>query len=146
MKFLACIIFSMLCCGLTYAGFPTVQISDKDATAIVDVNSSGQLAVADGKKSALCAIYAVSADSTTATQLRPANATRTAIYITNAGAQVVYISTYAATSTAGLYPLAANGTPEDTFIDNNQPYTGAWYGMTTAGQAAQDMRIIEKSE
>ncbi len=92
-------------------------------------------------KSNKMATYSVSCSSITATLIRPANTSRKGISIYNNGNYTVYLSTYAATSTANLYPLVSGSGIDDNGI---QCYIGAWYGLTEAGQSAQEVRVIEK--
>lgn len=82
--------------------------------------------------------YAVVVSSITATLARPANDKRTKIEINNITAYVMYLGTYAATSSTNLYDLAAAAK----FSDDQGPYTGAWYVL---GQATGTIKIIEMS-
>lgn len=88
-----------------------------------------------------CGTYAVNCSSFAATVIRPAVATRNGISIYNNSAYDLYIATYAATSTTNLYVLKSSGTLER---DGEYGYIGAFYGLGTAGQAALNIRVIEK--
>ena len=138
----------MFVSGLIYAQ-PSIMIKGHpaDGNQIVRVNSSSAAVVASFWKSSAADTYVVSVPSFSAsTELRAENLTRTGITITNYGGQIVFISTYSGAATTNMFPLAANGTIGDEFADNVNPYTGAWYALTIAAQAAQDIRVFEKSE
>ena len=85
-------------------------------------------------------IYAVTASSSVATSARPANTERNGIVIRNNYTDTVYLSTWAATSSSGLYPIAASAE----FADDSAPYTGAWYVLAPPTISSATVTVIEK--
>jgi hypothetical protein len=85
-------------------------------------------------------ITTVSCSSVTATSLLTATATRKAFMVQNIGTQTVYLSTYAATSSTALYDIGAGEIVSDSGI---QVYNGALFGLTTANQSSQSVKVIE---
>jgi len=164
-KFLEVMVVVMICsvCYAANYNYPNVTVRDTGGYPL-GIDSSGQIGISgvtsssttskvnayiqdngnsitiDKKPAATLASYAISADSTTATLGRNTNTSRQRIDFHNNGAQTVFISTYAATVTTNLYPLL-----KQTVFSDDSGYTGSYYLMTIAGQAAQDVRIGEWS-
>jgi len=95
-----------------------------------------------GRVAKVCKTYTITASSSTATQALASNSTRVAVIITNNGSYSVYLATSAATSSTNLQVLGVG----KTFSDSGQPYNGAWYVLTEAGYASQNVRATEVSE
>jgi D-arabinose 1-dehydrogenase-like Zn-dependent alcohol dehydrogenase len=87
-------------------------------------------------------IYSVTLASDTATEIRPANTDRQGITILNdtGGSYSIYLATYAATSTADLWAVADTAT----YTDEIEAYTGAIYGLGSAGISTSTVKVIEK--
>ena len=82
--------------------------------------------------------FAVICSSSTATEIRPANVKRLELSLFNPEVgSYVYISTYAATSTSALYPIA---TSSGTSVFGVNPYTGAVYGLSGKNNATITVR------
>ena len=82
--------------------------------------------------------FKVVCSSTTATEIRPANVKRLEFRLFNPALDgLVYISTYAATASTDLYPIA---TASQTSLFGVNPYTGAIYGLSGKDNATITIR------
>jgi hypothetical protein len=80
--------------------------------------------------------------STTATILLSANSARKGMAVFNGSAYTVRLSTYASTSRSVGYSIPTN----QSFADNIEAYTGAWYGLTSSGDnVTSTVDVIEKT-
>lgn len=106
-------------------------------------DNSGSLTV-DQQPATQMVTGAVTLSSVTATEILAAETGRKSFSIRNtSGTDQVFISTYAATVSAGLWILGAVGTVSDIFTQDADCYTGALFGLGAAGSSTSTIRVVE---
>ena len=127
---------------LTLLVFSVAGLLRADTIAnVFSVNPKGRMVPANAYADNM-AIKAVTPSSSTATLVWAANATRRGLIIRNSTGfgSSVYLSTHAATSTTGLYPIADGSE----FSDSDAPYVGAIYVLGAPSISSTSVITVEK--